>query len=213
MGQVAAVDVTIPYGPSRELAEFAPRNYIDEIVLGEWRKLGLQPVETCDDSEFIRRAYFDLIGTLPTVEEVRDFLNDNASDKRSKLVDTLLERPEYVDFWSLKWSDLFLACIGVMSAKRGWRVSPRGLRCAVRDNRPIDALVRELLDAGKPLHVRARRLLHDRSEAGGACRDDVAGVSRHSVAMHQVPSSSARGLGAGRLLRSRGLLHQAGDER
>ncbi len=152
MGQVAAVDVTIPYGPSRELADFTPRNFIDEIVLREWRKLGLQPVETCDDAEFIRRAYFDLIGTLPTVEEVRAFLSDGAADKRSKLVDGLLERPEYVDFWSLKWSDLLRVHRRYVGEK-GLESFSAWIRRAVRENRPIDALARELLTAQGNLYT------------------------------------------------------------
>lgn len=152
MGQVAAVDVTIPYGPSRELAEFSPRNFIDEIVLGEWRKLGLQPVETCDDAEFIRRAYFDLIGTLPTVDEVRAFLKDDAENKRSRLVDELLERPEYVDYWSLKWSDLLRVHRRYVGEK-GLESFSAWIRRAVRENRPIDALVRELLTAQGNLYT------------------------------------------------------------
>ncbi|MBL9094397.1 MAG: DUF1549 domain-containing protein [Planctomycetaceae bacterium] len=152
MGQVAAVDVTIPYGAPRPAADFQPRGYIDEIVAGEWRKLGLEPAPTCDDGEFVRRAYFDLIGTLPTVAEVQAFLADASADKRAKLVDELLERPEYVDYWSLKWSDLLRVHRRYVGEKglesfAGW------VRRAVRENRPVDAMVRELLTAQGNLYT------------------------------------------------------------
>ncbi|MGC3969926.1 MAG: DUF1549 and DUF1553 domain-containing protein [Pirellulales bacterium] len=152
MGQVAAVDVSIPYGAARDPKDFAAHNYIDEIVVDEWRKLGLEPVETCGDGEFIRRVYFDLIGTLPTVDEVRAFLADDDADKRAKLVDELLERPEYVDYWSLKWSDLLRVHRRYVGEK-GLESFAAWVRRAVRENRPIDEMVRELLTAQGNLYT------------------------------------------------------------
>lgn len=152
MGQVAAVDVSIPYGDPRELKEFQPRNYIDEIVAKEWTKLGLDPVETCSDGEYVRRVYFDLIGTLPTVDEVRAFLADDDENKRAKLVDELLERPEYVDYWSLKWSDLLRVHRRYVGEK-GLESFAAWVRRAVRENRPVDQMVRELLTAQGNLYT------------------------------------------------------------
>jgi len=88
-------------------------------------------VPQCDDAEFIRRAHLDLIGVLPSVDEVQAFLTSKAADKRAKLIDALLDRPEYVDYWSLKWSDL-LRSIGATSVRRAWKASPDGFvaRCA-----------------------------------------------------------------------------------
>jgi hypothetical protein len=151
-GQVAAVDVTIPYGEALPHEGFTAKNFIDEIVGGEWKKLGLKPVPTCDDGEFIRRVSVDLIGTLPTTEEVRAFLASNDPRKRSKLVDELLERPEYVDYWSLKWSDLLRVHRRYVGEKGlesfgGW------VRRAVRENRPVDAMVRELLASQGSLYT------------------------------------------------------------
>ncbi len=143
-GLVAAVPVTIPYGPAVPGANFEPHNSIDQFALASWQKLGVQPAGTASDSDFLRRVSLDLIGALPTPDEVRAFLADPAPDKRSRVVDQLLERPEYVDLWSLRWSDLlrvhsrFLGDKGVASF-RGW------IRQAVRDNKPLDQWVQELL--------------------------------------------------------------------
>src|SRR5205814_9683964 len=64
------------------------------------------PTELCDDSTYLRRVYLDVIGTLPTADEARRFLADKRANKRALLVDELLERPEYADYWALKWADL-----------------------------------------------------------------------------------------------------------
>lgn len=145
LGQVAAVPITIPYG-SPGAPPFEPRNYIDEIVLAEWRRLGLKPAEECDDAEFLRRVHLDLIGTLPTVDEARAFLDSTDPRKRDALIDALLERPEFVDFWTLKWSDLlrvhrrYVGDKGLESFS-GW------VRQAVRENWPVDRIASELLTA------------------------------------------------------------------
>ena len=70
------------------------------------RRLRMNPSGRCDDAPFIRRTSLDIIGRLPTAEEARSFVANPAPDKRSKLVDKLLQRPEYAEFWALKWSDL-----------------------------------------------------------------------------------------------------------
>ena len=78
----------------------APRNnFIDDLVLKKLADLHIPPSPPCDDAEFIRRAYLDAAGVLPTPDETKKFLADPAPDKRAKLIDALLERPEYVDYW------------------------------------------------------------------------------------------------------------------
>lgn len=145
LGQVAVVGVVVPYAASAEFA-FAPRNYIDELALNEWKRLNVSPASMIDDAGFLRRVSLDLIGTLPTAEESERFLNDTATDKRAKLVDALLERPEYVDFWSLRWGDLLRAHRRYLGDKglasfSGW------IRQSVRENKPLDQFTRELLTA------------------------------------------------------------------
>lgn len=151
-GQVAVVTVTVPYAPAAPLGEFAAANFIDTFVAAEWKKLGLAPAGRCDDAEFLRRASLDLIGTLPTVEEARAFLASADADKREKLVERLLARPEYAEFWAIKWSDLLRAHRRVLGDKglasfNGW------LKDALRQNRPWNEVVRELLAAKGNLYT------------------------------------------------------------
>jgi hypothetical protein len=143
-GQVAAVPLTIPFADQSPPSDFVPAGKLDELVSAEWKKLGVAPAPLASDEEFLRRIYLDLIGTPPTPDEIRAFLGNAAADKRGKLVDALLERPEYVDFWSLKWGDLlrahrrYLGDKGLVSF-RTW------IRDAVRTNKPWDVMARELL--------------------------------------------------------------------
>lgn len=83
-----------------------PAHPIDKHVLARLRAAGIQPARLCSDSVFVRRVYLDVIGTLPTPDEVRDFLADRRVDKRAALIDELLQRDEFADYWALKWCDL-----------------------------------------------------------------------------------------------------------
>lgn len=145
LGQVASVSVSVPYGPQQEF-DFPPQNMLDAIAAAEWKRLGVQPAPLADDATFLRRVFLDLIGTLPTQEEARTFQADMAANKRSRIVDELLTRSEYVDYWSLKWGDLLRAHRRYLGDKglasfNGW------IRQSVRDNKPLDVMTRELLTA------------------------------------------------------------------
>ncbi|HTU92589.1 MAG TPA: DUF1549 domain-containing protein, partial [Gemmataceae bacterium] len=83
-------------------------NFIDGLVLKKLASLRIPPSPSCSDAEFLRRAYLDAAGVLPKPEEREKFLADKSPDKREKLVDALLERPEFVDYWAYKWSDMLL---------------------------------------------------------------------------------------------------------
>lgn len=76
----------------------APRGRIDELVFGRLRQLGIRPANPCSDAVFVRRVYLDVIGTLPTAREAREFLSDRDPNKRSVLIDRLLEREEFADY-------------------------------------------------------------------------------------------------------------------
>ena len=82
-----------------------PHNEIDNLVTAKLRKLNIRPSQLCGDGDFIRRAHLDAIGRLPTVEEARNFLADRSPDKRKRLIDGLLDRPEYATYWAMKFSD------------------------------------------------------------------------------------------------------------
>src|SRR5262245_62236912 len=106
LDQVTAARIGVVLSPPVRNYPSVPRlNFIDEHVFSKLRRLNIVPSEICTDEEFLRRAHLDLIGVLPTAEEARKFLASRASNKRAQLVDALLERPEYADFWGLYWSD------------------------------------------------------------------------------------------------------------
>ena len=121
-------------------------NRVDDLVHAQLRLLGYLPSETCTDSEFVRRVYLDVIGSLPTVEETRAFLADASPDKRARLIDRLFERPEYASYWGQRQADLLRVTrqsLGLEGARRyyDWIVE------SVRSNQPFDRFVRELLTA------------------------------------------------------------------
>src|SRR5947209_10877035 len=99
---------------------------------------------TCNDGEFIRRAYLDAAGILPTPEEVKKFLADTSTDKRTKLIDALLERPEFVDYWSYKWSDVLLVSTRKLPQPDTWAFY-QFIRQSVADNKPWDHFARDIL--------------------------------------------------------------------
>ncbi|HEY8506013.1 MAG TPA: DUF1549 and DUF1553 domain-containing protein, partial [Gemmataceae bacterium] len=121
-------------------------NYVDKFVFAKLKQMGINPSGLCTDEEFIRRASLDLCGVLPTPEEVKAFLNDDSKDKRAKLIDRLLGRPEYADFWTLKWSDVFRSSRKTVELK-GAHAFRQWLRAHVVRNTPFDAVVTELLTA------------------------------------------------------------------
>lgn len=143
-GMVAAVPVTIPYGSASALHDFEPRNRIDHLAMDAWQKLSVVPARAASDAEFLRRVSLDLAGVLPTPQEVSAYLDDSALDKRARVIDRLLERPEHVDLWSQRWGDLLRVHTRYLSEKgvasyRGW------IRQSVRDNKPLDQWLKELL--------------------------------------------------------------------
>ena len=121
-------------------------NYIDKFVFAKLKMLSIPPAEPCTDQEFIRRAYLDVCGLLPTPKAVRAFLADTTPNKRAKLIDALLERPEYADFWTLKWSDVFRSSRKAIQIK-GTHVFQHWLRDRIARNAGFDSLVREMLTA------------------------------------------------------------------
>ncbi len=122
------------------------QNYIDEHVDAKLQSLRYLPSDVASDDEFLRRVYLDVIGIPPTVEEAQAFLADTAPDKRARLIDALLERPEYAKFWALKWGDVLRLTAGQVGGE-GVHKYYRWLERAVADNMPYDQFARELLTA------------------------------------------------------------------
>jgi hypothetical protein len=121
-------------------------NYIDELVYQKLQQLKFLPSGLCSDEEFLRRVHCDVIGILPTVEETQKFLADADPAKRAKLIDALLERPEYARFWALKWGDL-LKMTSTQVGGDGVHKYHRWLQRSFEKNVPYDQFVRELLGA------------------------------------------------------------------
>ena len=125
----------------------APRaNFIDASVLRKLQELNIEPSTLSSDAEFIRRAYLDAAGILPEPDEVRSFLGDQRPDKRSRLIDALLERPEFVDYWAYKWSDLLLVSSRNLQSNAMWAYY-NWIRASVAANRPWDEMTRDILTA------------------------------------------------------------------
>jgi hypothetical protein len=121
-------------------------NFIDKLVVKKLQALRIPLSPECTDGEFIRRASLDAAGILPKPEEVDRFLKDTKPDKRSRLIESLLKRPEFVDYWTYKWGDLFLLSSGRLAQPALWSFY-QYLRSSVADNKPWDRLARELLTA------------------------------------------------------------------
>ncbi|GBD36595.1 hypothetical protein HRbin36_01720 [bacterium HR36] len=121
-------------------------NLVDRLVFAKLKRLQIPPSELCSDAEFIRRVYLDVCGILPTAEEVRAFLGDRDPHKRSRLIDRVLERPEYADFWALKWADVLRANRKTMQLD-GVHKFQAWLRAQIAANRPWNELLSELLTA------------------------------------------------------------------
>ncbi len=138
-------------GPNWEVFESpvpaTPQGRLDELVFAKWKELGIEPAHPCSDAVFLRRVYLDVLGTLPTVQEARTFISDQSPDKRQKLIDTLLARPEFADFWAMKWCDLLRVKseFPVNLWPNAAQAYHRWIHNSIRDNLPYDTFVRELL--------------------------------------------------------------------
>ena len=147
--QLTLSRIAVPFDHQvpQKVYEVAERNnFVDELVLAKLEALNLRPSPRTNDTEFLRRVYLDVIGTLPTTEEVTAFLDDSSSDKRTQVIDDLLARPEFVDYWTHRWSDLLLV--------NGRRLRPQAvkayygwIRDHVANNTPWDEMVTEIITA------------------------------------------------------------------
>jgi len=119
-------------------------NYVDQHIFAKLKLLNILPSGLCTDQEFVRRAYMDVCGLLPTIEETKAFLEDKDPRKRSLLIDQLLDRPEYADQWALKWSDVFRSSRKSIQLK-GTHVFQAWLRGHILQNDGFDKIIREVI--------------------------------------------------------------------
>ena len=141
----ARVGVAFDHEIDPKVYSEAPQtNYIDELVLEKLQALHIEPSQGISDQEFLRRAYLDAMGVLPMPDEVERFAASTAPDKREKLIEAILEREEFVDYWAYKWSDLLLVSSRDLAPSAMWSYY-RWIRDSVEKNKPWDRFVREIL--------------------------------------------------------------------
>jgi hypothetical protein len=148
-GLVGIPALTAQQVPFEARTPASPQGKIDKLVFARLKHLGIQPAALCSDSVFVRRVFLDVIGTLPTAQEARTFLQDQDPNKRSALIDRLLERDEFADYWAMKWSDLLRikAEYPINLWPNAAQAYYRWVRTSLKENMPYDRFVREMLCA------------------------------------------------------------------
>ena len=145
LAQVANV-IVLPNADPWQRPAMQANNEIDTLIQQKLTKLRLSPAPQCDDQTFLRRVFVDVIGQLPTPDDVRNFLADTTADKRARIVDQLLKRPEFPDVWAMAWAEVLGIESGQLEVK-GVHVFTRWLREALRDGMPMDKIVHRMLTA------------------------------------------------------------------
>jgi hypothetical protein len=122
-------------------------NAIDELVYSRWRDMHLVPSELCTEEAFLRRAFIDLIGRLPSPKQRRQFLADSRPDKRSRLIDELLERDEFRDLWVMKWAEILQIRTNNGVSPKGLKLYDQWLRERVHAGVTIDKIIQDVVSA------------------------------------------------------------------
>ena len=147
-GKVSTFRAVVPLGVKTPDWTFAPKTVVDEHTAKKWRELGLVPSEACSDEVFVRRAYLDVTGTLPTPKQVSEFVADKATDKRDRLIDALLESPEYTYYFANKWADVLrVKRRGEQNRAQGTFAFHGWIRDAIAADMPYSEFVRSILGA------------------------------------------------------------------
>lgn len=156
LGKVAFSRLTVPYPNPIALAgarSNASVGFTDRMIDSKLATLHLAPSARCTDLEFVRRVYLDTLGTLPTRREAQQFAADRTPLKRTALIDAILQRPEYTDFWTYKWADLLRVNRDLLGDKGMWQFYA-WLREQVEVNRPWDQIVKDILTADGDTSIR-----------------------------------------------------------
>jgi hypothetical protein len=147
LGHIAVFRALVPHGePLADIPDFKPNNYVDELALARWKKLGLRPSPTADDSTFLRRVTIDVCGRLPTADEARAFLADTSPDKRAKLIDRLLDSPDYPAYFAMRWGSI-LRNSNLAGSTQAAYAFHDWIKDQIARNRPYDEFVRGIVAA------------------------------------------------------------------
>lgn len=199
-GQAAVSTMLIPYSDDFELTEWVSNNFVDELAAQKFRDIGLQPSPLCDDATFVRRAFLDCIGTLPSPDLVVEFIESKAPDKRERLVDRLLGltgdpqldtfNDYYAAYWTLKWSDL-IRNNSIALGEQGMWALHNWIKTAFRENWPYDRFVSELVTAQGSIYSEGPanyyRVNSDPSELTEATSQLFLGVRLECAKCHHHP--------------------------
>jgi len=145
--RIVIARVSSPYSfevPDEVYRAQPPRNSLDRLILTKLKDLHLRPSPRCTDGNFIRRVFLDTIGTLPEAAEVRAFLEDESADKRDRLIESLLVRPEFVDYWTYRWCDVLLVN-GRLLRPKAVAAYYQWIHNEVEQNTPWDQMVRKIV--------------------------------------------------------------------
>jgi hypothetical protein len=136
--------------PFESSATTTPVTQLDKLVFDRLQKLGITPANPCSDAVFVRRVYLDLIGTLPTAQAAHDFIESKDTDKRKALIERLMLRNEFADYWAMKWCDLLRvkAEFPINLWPNAAQAYHHWIRTGIKENKPYDQFVRALLIEG-----------------------------------------------------------------
>jgi hypothetical protein len=149
-GKVSTFRATVPLGAVVD--KLPPvKNYIDDLVIAKLKTIGMPPSDMCDDTTFLRRVTLDITGRMPTPEEMKDFLASKDANKRSTRIDTLIDSPEYAEFFANKWSALLRNQRTQPTFARGSYLFNEWIRDSIADNKPFDQFAREVVAASGSL--------------------------------------------------------------
>jgi len=150
-GNVITFRATVPLNQKTPEWQFPEQTVVDQFTAKKWKELGLVPSDIAPDAIFLRRLYLDLTGTLPTPKQATEFLNDKDPKKRDKLVDRLLDSPEYSYYFANKWADILRVKRGregnTATRAQGTFSFHNWIREAIASDKPYDEMVRDILGA------------------------------------------------------------------
>jgi hypothetical protein len=147
-GNVTTFRAIVPRPGNAPKFDFPEQNGIDRHTAAKWRELGIKPSAPCTDEQFIRRVSLDITGSLPSLKTISEFQADQATDKRSKLIDRLLDSPEYAEYFANKWSDILrVKRRGQAERAQGTFAFHAWIRDAIAADKPYDQFAREILSA------------------------------------------------------------------
>ncbi|CAN5162949.1 DUF1549 domain-containing protein [soil metagenome] len=165
-------------------------NFVDQFVFQKLKSLHLTPSILCDDGVYVRRAYLDLLGVLPSIAETKTFLADQTSNKRSQLIDSLLKRPEFADFWALKWSDILHNEEKALDRK-GVEVFHDWIRQSIQHGKPLNEFAREVVAGRGSTYAQPAssfyRALREPAERAEAAAQVFLGVRLQCARCHNHP--------------------------